>query len=68
MTKNNSTVQEKITELKRLVDWFDGDDFSLEASIDQFKKAEQLAKEIETDLKSLQNEITVVKKSFDEAD
>ena len=51
-----------------MVDWFDGDDFSLEASIDQFKKAERLAKEIETDLKSLQNEITVVKKSFDEAD
>lgn len=68
MTKNNSTVQDKITELKQLVDWFDGDDFSLETSIDQFKKAEQLAKEIETDLKSLQNEIAVVKKSFDEAD
>lgn len=68
MTKNNQTVQDKIIELKQLVDWFDGDDFSLEASIDQFKKAERLAKEIETDLKSLQNEITVVKKSFDEAD
>ena len=68
MTKNNATVQDKITELKQLVDWFDGEDFSLEASIDQFKKAEQLAKEIETDLKSLQNEITVVKKSFDETD
>ena len=68
MTKNNTTVQDKIAELKQLVDWFDGEDFSLEESIEQFKKAEELAKAIEGDLKSLKNDITVVKKSFDESE
>ncbi len=68
MTKNNTTVQDKIAELKQLVDWFDGEDFSLEESIEQFKKAEELAKAIESDLKSLKNDITVVKKTFDESE
>lgn len=67
MTKNDKTIQEKITALDVLVAWFDSDEFSLEAAIAQFKKAETLAKEIETDLSKLKNEIEVVKQKFDQA-
>jgi exodeoxyribonuclease VII small subunit len=66
MTQNNSkTIQEKITELDELVAWFDSDDFVLETALDKFKQAELLAKEIEQDLSSLKNDITVIKQSFE---
>ena len=67
MTKNNPTVQDKIATLRELVAWFDGEEFSLEESVAQFKKAEKLAQEIEHDLQTLKNEIDVVKQSFSES-
>lgn len=65
--KNNATktIQEKTTELSELVSWFDSDTFTLEAALDKFKLAENLAAEIEKDLLSLKNEITIVKQKFD---
>jgi len=51
--------------LTQLVTWFDSDDFTLETAIDKFKEAEALAETIEKDLKSLKNEIQIVKQKFD---
>lgn len=65
MSKVNKTIQEKTTELNELVAWFDSDEFSLELALDKFKEAENLAAEIEHDLTSLKNEITIVKQKFD---
>ncbi len=65
MTKNNTTVQGKIEALRAHVAWFDGDDFSLEASLEKFKEAEALAREIEAELAELKNEVEVVKRSFE---
>ena len=67
MTKNNTTIHEKITQLDELVAWFDSDEFTLETAIDKFKTAELLASEIEKDLNSLKNDIQVVKQKFDQA-
>lgn len=63
-TSNNS-VQEKLTQLSSLVEWFQSDDFTLEAAVEKFKTAEQLADEVEKDLLAIKNEITVVKQRFD---
>ena len=65
MSSTNKSIQEKITELTKLVEWFDSDDFVLEAALDNFKKAEKLAANIEQDLSSLKNEIQIVKLRFD---
>lgn len=65
MTKSNPTIQEKLTKLRELIAWFDSEDFVLEEAADTFKKAEELAREIEGDLESLKNTIQVVKKSFE---
>lgn len=65
MSEKNKTIQEKMTELSELVQWFQGPDFNLEESVDKFKKAEALAEVIEADLMSLKNDIQVVKKRFD---
>jgi len=65
MLSTNKTIQEKIIELNKLVEWFDSDEFELEAALDKFKIAETLANEIEQDLTSLKNEIQIVKQKFD---
>ena len=59
------TVSQKMTELSELVAWFESDDFELEKAIETYTKAEKLAAEIEHDLASLKNEVTVLKEKFD---
>jgi len=65
VSKENKTIQDKMAALTQLVTWFDSDDFTLETAIDKFKEAEALAETIEKDLKSLKNEIQIVKQKFD---
>lgn len=62
---SNKSIQSKINQLNELVAWFDNEDFELESAMDKFKQAEKLALEIETDLKSLKNDINVLKQKFD---
>jgi exonuclease VII small subunit len=64
MTSAKQSIQDKLTELDTLVEWFQGDDFQLEDAKTTLKKAADLAKEIEKDLTSVKNEINEVKKSF----
>ena len=68
MSATNKTIQEKINELTKIVEWFDGDDFSLEEALDKFKQSEKLAVEIEKDLLTLKNEINIVKQKFDKSE
>lgn len=63
---NNQTVTEKLARLNQLTEWFESDDFELEAALDKFAEAEKLAEEIDTDLKTLKNKVTVIKQRFDE--
>ncbi len=65
MTKSNQTIQDKLASLRELIAWFDSDEFVLEDAAAKFKKAEELAREIEQNLETLKNDIQVVKKSFD---
>ena len=65
MSLENKTISEKTAELTKLVEWFDGEDFSLEAALDKYKEAEKLATDIEKDLKTLKNDIQIVKQKFD---
>lgn len=62
---NKKPITEKMNELSRLVAWFESDEFELEAAIEKYKAAEQLAEEIEKDLSELKNEITVLQAKFD---
>ena len=65
MTKSNQTIQQKMDKLRELMAWFDSDDFSLEDAQDMFRKAHTLSQEIEHDLRTVKNEITVLKESFE---
>lgn len=66
MSKTNETIEQKMTRLRELVAWFESDDFQLENASEQFQSATKLAKEIESDLASLENDITILKQSFSE--
>lgn len=61
MSKKDKTISENIQDFEKLVAWFDSNEFSIEESIENYKKVEILAKEIEGQLKSLKNEISVIK-------
>ena len=63
-TKNNS-LQEQLAKLDELVAWFEGDEIALEQALDKYRQAEMLAAEIEKELATFKNEITVLKQKFD---
>lgn len=65
MSRANKSIQEKTTELTKLVSWFDSDDFTIEEALSKYKDAEKLADDIEQDLNSLKNEINIIKNKFD---
>jgi len=64
MSKENSTITEKLAKLSELTAWFEGDDFSLEAALEKFAEAEKLAKEIDDDLAGFKNKINLLKADF----
>ena len=66
MSKNDTSVQQKLVKLDELVAWFDSDEFVLEEAIARYHEAEKLAEEIEHDLTTLKNEIVVLKQKFDQ--
>ena len=66
--KNNEpSIESEMAELDRLVAWFEGEDFTLEEATKHYEAAEVLAKRIESRLAELKNEVTVLKKKFDQA-
>jgi exonuclease VII small subunit len=65
MSDQNKSVQDKLSELAELVNWFQFSSFKIEYAMTKFKEAEKLAEDIEKDLTKLKNDIQVVKKRFD---
>ncbi len=64
MKNDKLSIQEKVNELDKVVEWFQSDDFQLEKATTMLKKAADLANDIERDLKTIANEVNEVKKSF----
>ena len=61
---SNNTVQEKLTQLSNLVEWFQGDDFTLEAAVekaqginDTVKQAESYRDKVFTAMQALRGDI-----------
>ena len=65
MTENN--LNQKIAKLDSEVEWFYSDDFKLEEATKKYQDTLKLAKEIETDLNNLKNEIEVLSEDFSKA-
>lgn len=61
MTKS---LNDKIDDLDKKIEWFYSDDFKLDEASKNYKEAAALAREIEQDLKELKNEIEVLAEDF----
>lgn len=57
------TIDDKINEFDEIVDSIQ-EDTNIENSLEKYKKATKLAKEIKVDLDKLKNEVEVVDKDF----
>lgn len=58
------SINEKISDLNSAVEWFYGDDFTLEDAAKRYKSTLSLAKSIEKDLDNLKNEIERISEDF----
>lgn len=67
MSAKSKSIEEKMGELRALVAWFEDEEFNIEQAGAKFEAAAKLAKEIEADLASMKNTVTVLKKSFEES-
>ncbi len=67
MSEKDKTIEEKMNMLRETAAWFEGDDFSLTMASEKFEAAAKLASEIEHDLEKMENQITLLKRSFEEA-
>lgn len=64
MAEKKQNLDEQIKKLDEQVQWFYSDEFKLEEATKRYKQAVDLAKEIEDNLKKMQNEIEVLAKDF----
>lgn len=67
MSAKDKTIEEKMNELRTLAAWFESDEFSLSLAAERFEAAADLARDIERSLSEMENTVTVLKKSFEEA-
>lgn len=58
------SLNQKIKELDKKVEWFSSSDFELDKAMEKYKEALKLAEEIEKDLKDLKNEVEVLDVDF----
>lgn len=63
--ENNQTLQELTAEFDEIVAWFDQDDFDVERALEKYQQAHAIAEKIKQKLETIENKITVLKKSFD---
>ncbi|MBQ1373295.1 hypothetical protein IIY66_00620 [Candidatus Saccharibacteria bacterium] len=58
------TLNDKIEEFNKYMDWFYSDEFNLDEVESRYEKSIGLAKEIRQDLDKLSNKIEVLKEDF----
>jgi exodeoxyribonuclease VII small subunit len=63
----NKTIEDKMNELRQAAAWFESDDFSLSEATKKYEQASKLAREVEHDLTEMENQIHVLKQSFEES-
>ena len=63
-SESKLSITEKISSLDEKIQWFYSDDFSLDSAEKNYKSAVSLAKEIESDLETLKNNIKILGHDF----
>ena len=58
------TINQKLEQLDQQIEWFYGDNFSLEEATQRYKEAATYAKEIEAELNEIKNQIEIINHDF----
>lgn len=62
----NVPIEQKLQHLRARVEWFEGEDFTIDEALARFEAAEQLAADIENELQAVKNKVTVLQEKFAE--
>lgn len=58
------TINQKLVQLDLQIEWFYGDEFSLEEATQRYQEAALSAKEIEANLNEIKNQIEIIDRDF----
>ena len=56
----DTTIEQDLAELQRLVAWFEGDEFELEQATETYRQAKALADRVDRRLTDIKNTITMM--------
>ena len=58
------SINQRLEQLDQQIEWFYGEDFSLEQAAEKYQAAATAAKEIESDLSEIKNQIEIIDRDF----
>lgn len=64
--KKTPTLQDQMTELDKLLAWFDQPDIDLDEALKKFDEGVKLTEAIKHRLATFENKVTILKKRFDQ--
>ena len=64
MSDNKKSLNQKIEELDKNMEWFYLDDFNLDAAVEKYEKTLKMAKEVNEDLVKMENKIEILAEDF----
>ena len=59
------SISKRMEELEEKMNWFKGDEFTLDEAAERYAEAEKMAGEIEEILMEMQNSVELIQKRFD---
>ncbi len=59
------SISKRMEELEEKMNWFKGDEFTLDEAAERYAKVEKMAGEIEEILMEMQNSVELIQKRFD---
>ena len=59
MSDNKKSINQKIDELDKNMEWFYSDDFNLDVAVEKFEETLKMAKDVDEDLTKMKNKIEI---------
>ena len=59
------SISKRMEELEQKMNWFKGDEFTLDEAAERYAEVERMASEIEEILMEMQNSVELIQKRFD---
>ena len=59
------SISKRMEELEEKMNWFKGDEFTLDEAAERYAEVEKMAGEIEEILMEMQNSVEIIQKRFD---